>query len=159
MKPISIVAVALLAIICIGGLPSEAHAKRYCGPDMPGNLKELAAKLVAMTEVTFNRACELHDKCYDEAGARVAQYLVHRPGLKKDFDAAIKNSKVAAMIEEEQEVCDRRFKVNLQRACDRLWPGVDDYCKKVDVTIFHGAVKKHGHSHLVQAVRKHYRPG
>lgn len=126
---------------------------------MPGNLKELAAKLVAMTDFNFNRACELHDKCYDEGGARVAKYSLRQPGSGKDFDSAIKNSKVTAMIEEGQEVCDRRFKANLQRACDRLWPGIDDYCKKVDVTIFHGATKKHGHSHFVQAVRRHYKLG
>jgi hypothetical protein len=159
VKTITVVVAALLATICIVGVPSkEAHAKRYCGPDMPGNIKELAAKLAAMTDFNFNRACELHDKCYDEGGAKVAQYVAHRQGIGKSFESAIKDSKVATMIEQEQEACDRRFKANLQRACDRLWPVVDDYCKKVDVMIFHGAVKKHGHSHFVEAVRKHYRP-
>ena len=141
--------------VCSG----QAHATDYCGPEARSIFsKEMFLSMIAF-EVEFNRACELHDKCYREGAAKVVTNMRRENShadKKASFDDLVKLPKVATKMREEQAYCDDRFKQNATRACEKLNPVRASYCKGVDAKLYPWYVRTYGRNWFLRAVKEKY---
>ena len=137
----------------------EALATDYCGPEVRSILSKEMFLSAATPEVEFNSACETHDKCYRENASKVAKYMSQKnagDGKKANFEQLVKKPDVAAKIKEEQSYGDSRFRRNVTRACERLNPVREAYCKGIDAKIYPLFLRKYGQNWFMRAVREQY---